>query len=53
MREAPDFVSGEDVLDAVRVGWAIEDAELAIEHLPVGFGAHHWRVSAGRVPRLM
>ncbi|MFG1626333.1 phosphotransferase [Kribbella sp. NPDC049227] len=50
MREAPDVVSAEAVLDAVRTGWAV-DVD-AIEHLPVGFGAHHWRVSYAGVPRL-
>lgn len=50
MREAPDAVSVEAVLDAVRTGWAI-DVD-AIEHLPVGFGAHHWRVSYAGMPRV-
>jgi len=50
MREPPDFVSAEAVLAAVRTHWAI-DVD-AIEHLPVGFGAHHWRVSSAGVPRL-
>ncbi|TCC55303.1 aminoglycoside phosphotransferase [Kribbella pittospori] len=50
MREPPEVVSAEAVLDAVRTGWAI-DLD-AIEHLPVGFGAHHWRVSYGGMPRL-
>jgi spectinomycin phosphotransferase len=49
MREPPDFVSADAVLEAVRTHWAI-DVD-AIEHLPVGFGAHHWRVSSAGVPR--
>jgi len=42
VHDAPDGVSPADVLTATRAGWAVE-AETA-EHLPVGFGAHHWRV---------
>ncbi|MFG1820455.1 phosphotransferase [Kribbella sp. NPDC049174] len=50
MREAPEFISADAVLDAVRTHWAI-DVDV-IEHLPVGFGAHHWRVSFAGAPRL-
>ena len=50
MREQPDFVSAEAVLDAVQTHWAI-DVD-AIEHLPVGFGAHHYRASSAGTPRL-
>jgi spectinomycin phosphotransferase len=50
MREGPDGVSAEAVLGAVRAGWAV-DVD-GIDHLPVGFGAHHWRVSSDGVPRL-
>jgi spectinomycin phosphotransferase len=50
MREPPDFVSADAVLDAVQTHWAIDVH--AIEHLPVGFGAHHWRVSSAGAPRL-
>jgi spectinomycin phosphotransferase len=50
MREPPDFVSADAVIDAVQTHWAI-DVD-AIEHLPVGFGAHHWRVSSAGAPRL-
>ncbi|MGC4943912.1 phosphotransferase [Kribbella sp. DT2] len=50
MREPPDFLSAEAVLDAVRTHWPI--AVDTIEHLPVGFGAHHWRVSSAGSPRL-
>ncbi|SDS50188.1 spectinomycin phosphotransferase [Friedmanniella luteola] len=42
MRERPRDVADEVVLDAVRRHWA-GTAE-AVEHLPVGFGAHHWAV---------
>ena len=49
VREPPGFVSGEAVLDVVRGCWA-GDVD-AIEYLAVGFGAHHWQVSCGGVPR--
>jgi len=42
VHEPPAGVSPADVLAATRAGWAV-DAETA-QHLPVGFGAHHWRV---------
>jgi len=45
MREPPAHVDDEDVLAQVRRLW-LPDADSA-EHLPVGFGAHHWRVAAG------
>ena len=50
MLEPPDFVTADEVLDVVRTHWAI-DVDV-IEHLPVGFGAHHWRVSSAGEPRL-
>ncbi len=50
MREPPDFISADAVLDVVQAHWAI-DVD-TIEHLPVGFGAHHWRVSYAGAPRL-
>lgn len=40
MREPPEHVSDVEVLAAVRAQWA-PDAD-TVEHLPVGFGAHHW-----------
>lgn len=45
MREPPADVGTVDVLAALREHWAldVDDAE----HLPVGFGAHHWAVSSG------
>lgn len=43
MREPPEDVPDAVVLAAVRTHWrATADA---VEHLPVGFGAHHWRAS--------
>lgn len=50
MREPPDYLSADAVLAAVGTHWAI-DVD-AIEHLPVGFGAHHWRVLYAGTPRL-
>lgn len=47
MREAPAGVTEGEVLTAVRRHW---DAGIdRVEHLPVGFGAHHWAAyGAGR-----
>ncbi len=42
MRERPPHVSDADVLAGVREHW--DDAADSVEHLPLGFGAHHWRV---------
>lgn len=50
MREPPEDVSDDAVLDAVREHW-LPGAD-GVEHLPVGFGAHHWRVYAAGEPRL-
>ena len=41
MRERPPHVSDDDVLAAVRTHW--DGGADDVEHLPVGFGAHHWR----------
>lgn len=49
MLEPPEFVSADAVLAAVQAQWT-PDVD-AIEHLPVGFGAHHWRVSSAGTPR--
>ncbi len=47
MREPPSDVTDDDVLAEVRRHWSPEVD--AVEHLPVGFGAHHWAASsAGR-----
>ncbi|HET8603173.1 MAG TPA: hypothetical protein VFM09_04535 [Marmoricola sp.] len=45
MREAPTDVRPDDVLALLRRHWRL-DVDGA-EHLPVGFGAHHWAVSSG------
>ena len=50
MREPPVGLSGADVLAAVRRHW--DDETERVEHLPVGFGAHHWAAYAGDQPRL-
>ena len=50
MREPPDGVSRADVLDAVRRGW--DDDVNRVEHLPVGFGAHHWAAYVDGTRRL-
>ena len=43
MREAPSGIDDADVLQIVRDQWAPEAD--GVEHLPVGFGAHHWAVA--------
>ncbi len=50
MRERPPGVDDADLLEAVRAAWDPEVDE--VEHLPVGFGAHHWAASAGGRRRL-
>jgi spectinomycin phosphotransferase len=50
VREPPPGVADGDVLAAVRRGWAPRATR--VEHLPVGFGAHHWAAYDGPVPRL-
>lgn len=45
MHEPPAHVSDDEVLGAVRVHWS--PAVDRVEHLPVGFGAHHWAASVG------
>jgi spectinomycin phosphotransferase len=50
VRERPAEVDDADLLTEVRRGW---DADVdRVEHLPVGFGAHHWAAYAGGAPRL-
>ena len=50
MREPPPDVSDAAVLAAVRRHW---DAGIGrVEHLPVGFGAHHWAAYDDDGPRL-
>lgn len=50
MREPPPHVTDADVLAVVRDRWlpACDD----VEHLPVGFGAWHWRAAYDGEPRL-
>jgi spectinomycin phosphotransferase len=50
MREPPAGVHEAEVLAAISRHW---DAHTdSIEHLPVGFGAHHWAAYDGTSPRL-
>jgi spectinomycin phosphotransferase len=50
MRERPPQVDDADLMAEVRRTW---DPEVdAVEHLPLGFGAHHWAAYAGGSPRL-
>jgi spectinomycin phosphotransferase len=50
VRERPSGVDDAVVLEAVRAAW---DRQVdAVEHLPVGFGAHHWAASVGGRRRL-
>ncbi|MGI8523381.1 MAG: phosphotransferase family protein [Nocardioides sp.] len=41
MREPPPGVDDSDVLEAIRGRWG--GTASTAEHVPVGFGAHHWR----------
>jgi spectinomycin phosphotransferase len=50
VREAPTDVADGDVLAAVRAHWSPEVDR--VEHLPLGFGAHHWKASSSRAPVL-
>lgn len=50
VHEPPSHVSDDEVLGAVRAHWS--PAVDRVEHLPVGFGAHHWAASVGGVRRL-
>ena len=50
MREPPVGVADDVVLATVRRHW--DDAVDRVEHLPVGFGAHHWAAYDGPRPRL-
>lgn len=50
MRERPPRVADADLLAEVRRTW---DTEVDfVEHLPVGFGAHHWAAYVAGSPRL-
>ncbi len=46
MKEAPVGIADTAVLAAVREHW-LGDA-VGVTHLPVGFGAHHWRADTSR-----
>jgi len=49
MREPPTDLTDDEVLSAVQSAW---DPEISgVEHLAVGFGAHHWRADVGTSPR--
>jgi spectinomycin phosphotransferase len=50
VREPPLGIADVDVLEAVRHGWAPEATR--VEHLPLGFGAHHWAAYDGPAPLL-
>lgn len=50
MNTAPFAPTDSDVLEAVQREWNRAVSEAV--YLPVGFGAHHWRVSAGGAPIL-
>jgi spectinomycin phosphotransferase len=46
VREPPRDLADGDVLAAVRQHWSRHVDQ--VEHLPLGFGAHHWRASSSR-----
>ncbi len=50
MKEAPPGVTDAEVLAAVRLHWSAPAVE--VTHLPVGFGAHHWRADTTAGPAL-
>ncbi|MBA3782597.1 MAG: aminoglycoside phosphotransferase [Nocardioides sp.] len=50
MKEAPVGVAEADVLAAVRSHWLT--SVVRVTHLPVGFGAHHWRADTAAGPAL-
>ena len=50
MREPPTFVDDGEVLKVVSEGWSVDID--AVEHLSVGFGAHHWVARQAGKPRL-
>ncbi len=50
MLERPADVTDDDILEIVRHHW--EPCATAVEHLPVGWGAHHWRVDVAGEPIL-
>ena len=50
MREPPREASDSDVLVTLREGWDLPVD--SVDHLPLGFGAHHWRADIAGLPRL-
>lgn len=50
MREPPVNLSDATVLTLVQQHW--DSTITHVEHLPIGFGAHHWRAEAAGTPRL-
>lgn len=48
MRERPAGLTDATVLDLVATGWG--GGANTVTHLPVGFGAHHWRAERDGVP---
>lgn len=50
MLERPADVTDDEVLEVARRHW--EPQADGVEHLPVGWGAHHWRVDVAGVPTL-
>ncbi|HEX5918059.1 MAG TPA: hypothetical protein VFY76_09410 [Nocardioides sp.] len=50
MLERPPDVTDDEVLALVRRHW--EPRADAVDHLPVGWGAHHWRVAVAGEPTL-
>src|SRR5262245_49976138 len=45
MRNEPSDLDRAELTDQLRRGWGID--AVALDHLPVGFGAHHWRADGG------
>jgi spectinomycin phosphotransferase len=50
VREPPTELSDDAVLDVVRLAW--QPNATGVQHLALGFGAHHWRVDVGGRARL-
>lgn len=50
MQQAPAELTEVEVLEHVRVAW--DPRVTSATHLPVGFGAHHWRIDVAGSPRL-
>lgn len=50
MREPPPGFDAEDLLTAIRSGWNTD--VVRVEHVAVGFGAHHWAAYVSNRPAL-